>query len=86
MRIVILCEGDLEEAVLKSFLSPYREQLADVGCGLWVQNLRGKDQFKEEVGRATRAALRSGADAVFGLLDLYQAPVRSDRTECWILG
>jgi hypothetical protein len=75
VRVVVYCEGDTEELILKPLLAPYRERLAGCGYGLDVHIFNGAPELKRKIGAATRAALQHGVERVFGLIDLYGAPI-----------
>lgn len=71
MRLVILCEGDTEEHVLKEFLAPY--------CGKFdrvtLTNMRGAGRLKNNFKDAAEIELQSNPDAyVVCLIDVYEAP------------
>jgi len=78
MRLVIICEGHTEEAVLKDFLKPYCSKFSKVtvinarGSG----NIAGKGtgKLKSEFKTLTELELDDDEAVVFCLIDLYQAP------------
>jgi hypothetical protein len=71
MRLVILCEGDTEKAVLRDFLKPFCGGFTRVD----VYNARGAGRLKNEFKSLAELELRSDSQAVvFCLIDMLNAP------------
>lgn len=71
MKLVILCEGETEEAVLEDFLNPFCQQFD----GVQIINTRGAGRLKAEFKHLAERELQTNDETVVVcLIDLYQAP------------
>lgn len=71
MRLVILCEGHTEQAVLRDFLAPYCTEFEKVE----VINMSGAARLKTEFKYFAELELHSNPSTfVLCLIDLYNAP------------
>ncbi|HEX3049492.1 MAG TPA: DUF4276 family protein, partial [Aggregatilineaceae bacterium] len=72
MRLVILCEGDTEERVLKDFLAPYCTKF---GKNVHVISSKGAGNLKNEFQTIAELELRQDRETfVFCLIDVLNAP------------
>src|SRR5579859_4117866 len=71
-RLLILCEGDLEQGILKQFLKPYWEQRFDT---VEVINYRGNGGLKSNFALDTERQLKQEPESsVLCLVDLHEEP------------
>jgi Domain of unknown function (DUF4276) len=77
MRLMILCEGETEEAILKDFLAPYCKSFDKVE----VINPGGNAKLIGQYKILTETAIRADPTThVFCLIDMYKAPFNYPKT------
>jgi hypothetical protein len=71
MRIKIICEGQTEEG-LRTLI---RKAVAVPGCGILIKTYEGVGALLRGLDDAIESELRSGAKAVFCLVDYHHYPL-----------
>ncbi|MEQ8674628.1 MAG: DUF4276 family protein [Aggregatilineales bacterium] len=75
MRLVIICEGDTEEQVLKKFLEPFSlPEPEGFGNNIELINTKGVGKLKNQFKKLAELELQNTDTYVLCLLDLYGAP------------
>lgn len=77
MRLVILCEGYTEEAILKDFLAPYCTRFDEVK----IINAKGSSNLIGGYKTLAETEIQARSDViVFCLIDVYKAPFTYPKT------